>query len=56
VIGSLLVLIGCSRFASEKRLDLRFMPKENVTANIPASEFALAQAIFACAAKSRISS
>lgn len=29
---------GCSRFASEKRIELSFTPKENVTANIPASE------------------
>jgi len=38
VIGALLVLVGCSRFATEKRIALRFTPKENVTANIPASE------------------
>jgi hypothetical protein len=38
VIGALLVLVGCSRFASEKRIALRFTPKENVTANIPATE------------------
>jgi hypothetical protein len=38
VIGVLLVLVGCSRFASEKRIALRFTPKENVTANIPASD------------------
>jgi hypothetical protein len=42
LIGAILVpavlLVGCSRFASEKRLALRFTPKENVTANIPASE------------------
>ena len=33
VIGALLVLDGCSKFANEKRIDLRFTPKENVTAN-----------------------
>lgn len=38
VIGALLVVVGCSRFATEKRIELRFMPKENVTANIPAGE------------------
>ncbi len=38
VIGALLVLVGCSKFATEKRIALRFTPKENVTANIPASE------------------
>jgi hypothetical protein len=31
-------LVGCSRFSSEKRIDLRFTPKENVTAAIPATE------------------
>lgn len=38
VIGALLVLVGCSKFANEKRIDLRFTPKENVTANVPAGE------------------
>ncbi len=41
-VGSLLVLgilpVGCSRFASEKLIVLRFTPKENVSANIPATE------------------
>src|SRR6266542_635229 len=41
-IGAVLVsgvlLVGCSRFASEKRIALRFTPKENVTANIPTTE------------------
>ena len=32
------LLVGCSRFASEKLITLRFTPKENVTANIPAVE------------------
>jgi hypothetical protein len=38
VLIPLALLVGCSRFASEKRIALRFTPKENVTANIPASE------------------
>lgn len=38
VLVSVALLVGCSRFATEKRIDLRFMPKENVTANIPPSE------------------
>jgi len=36
--GAILLLLGCSRFSSEKRIDLRFTPKENVTAAIPATE------------------
>jgi hypothetical protein len=38
LISALLVVVSCSRFATEKRIDLRFTPKENVTANIPAGE------------------
>jgi len=37
-VGGILLLVGCSRFASEKRIALRFTPKENVTAAIPATE------------------
>jgi hypothetical protein len=38
VLVPLVLLVGCSRFASEKRIALRFTPKENVTANVPATE------------------
>ena len=38
VLVPLTLIVGCSKFASEKRIALRFTPKENVTANIPASE------------------
>jgi len=38
VIGGVLAIAGCSKFSTEKRIELRFTPKENVTANIPASE------------------